>query len=117
MTSYAIFNYECGSLQWAGLGANLAVSGYNLQAFSFEQDFTSGLPQISEIACRNSPCSEFYTVLYDIGGVTADFQLALANCVRLAAEDEQNFLALPFSLADCPCSLFQAVRDSRYLLG
>ena len=114
VTSYAIFNYECGSLQWASSLGNSAVSGYNFQSTSFEQDFLSGFPQISDIACRNSPCSEFYTVLYDIGGVTAESQLALAECARLAFEDMQEFpqqLFLPF---DCPCSIFQGFLDSRY---
>ena len=114
VTSYAIFNYKCGNLQWASSLGNSAVSGYNFQGASFQQDFLSGFPQISDVACRNLPCSEFYTVLYDIGGVTAESQLTLAECARLAFEDMQEFPGQFFSPLDCPCSLFQAFLDSRY---
>ena len=116
VTSYAIFNFECGSLQWASSLGNAAVSGYNFGGHDVEQDFLSTFPQISDIACRNSPCSEFYTVLHDISGVISDSQLALAECVRLVSEDEQDFTPESFTPLPCPCSVFQAFTDFKYSL-
>ena len=116
VTSYAIFNYECGGLQWAGISeGNYAISGYSLQG-SIEIDRFSATPFITEIACRNSPCSESYSVLHEISGVASDTQVAAAECVRLASEDEQEFTLPPFSLLDCPCSYNQALFDNRYFM-
>ena len=87
-------------------------------SINFAQDRLSGDNSITDIACRNSPCSEFYTVLYDIGSASTDAQLARAECTRMASEDKMNFpdsFIGFFPLFDCPCSLFQAFRDARYL--
>ena len=115
MVSYALFNYLCGSLQWgSGLDQPSAVSGYNFGG-RFERDRLSGFAQITSIACRNSPCSDYYTVLYNIGEVSTETQAALADCLRVAAEDQQEFVPPVNLTIVCPCTMTQASIDSQYL--
>ena len=114
MISYAVFNYLCGELRWGnGLNQPFAVSGYNF-AGTFERDRLAGFSQITSIACRNSPCSEYHTVLYNIGEVSTETQAALAECLRLAAEDEEEFMPPVNLTIACPCTLTQASIDSQY---
>ena len=114
MVSYAVFNFLCGELQWEnGLDQPFAVSGYNF-AGTFERDRLSGFSAITSIACRNSPCSEYYTVLYKIGEVSTETQAALAECLRLAAEEQQEFTPPSNLTTVCPCTMTQASIDSQY---
>ena len=63
-TTYVIYTYKCGKLEWSGPNSLHAVVGYNLPGVGFTNDFLSGSPAIISIACRNRPNSDFVNIVY-----------------------------------------------------
>ena len=62
-SSYAIFTYKCGSLNWnehyAGIGYSAGTEFYN-------NHILSGKPNVNDIACLNQPHSEWSNVVYRV---------------------------------------------------
>ena len=56
--SYAVFIYRCGDITWA----SSPTIGFNAAGSSFANEPNTG----SEIACLNSPHSQWYNLVYQI---------------------------------------------------
>ena len=54
--SYTIFTYKCGLMGWD----NGAIIGYNAAG----ESFANHDPSTSDIACLNSPDSDYYNAIY-----------------------------------------------------
>ena len=61
--SYTVFTYRCGSMGWSLNGATI---GYNAAGNYFENHPNTGSFVSHEIACLNSPGSEWFSVVYNI---------------------------------------------------
>ena len=127
--TYAVFTYNCEMLQWTTppLSNRHSVIGYNLNTdFSqstsiptFQNHRLSTLPEVSTIACANKAENVAWSnIIYKIGESNSGLQLARAECLRLRDRDIKNFqVHNPYMLSSspCPCSVFQAFRDTRYM--
>ena len=67
INSFAIFIYQCGDLQWSG-GATI---GFGAGSESFSNHMLSGTPNVTSIACLNTPDNQFYTLSY----MLTDFEM------------------------------------------
>ena len=114
--SYAIFTYNCGQLQWAGLGAPFPTIGfYSSSDGIFENHPLTGQRNAFEIACGPNPMTN--NVIYSIGMFDAGRLKRM--CRDWFFSDVDNFNPSVVSLLNviiqpCPCSIFQAVRDRRF---
>ena len=63
-TTYVIYTYKCGELEWSGPDFLHAVVGYNLRNVGFMNEPLSGTPGILTIACENRPISNFVNIAY-----------------------------------------------------
>ena len=61
--SFAIFIYQCGDLQWSRNGTTI---GFGAGSEFFSNHWLSGTPNVSSIACLNTPDSQFFTLLYKL---------------------------------------------------
>lgn len=115
-------------LEWTGLFEH-AVIGYNV-GDGVDGDFPpfdnyglSGQPNVNLAACLNRERGVVWSnLLYKIGDISGDvFEESRAKCFAKYQEDIENFGSDLFSLADsarsCPCSIFQAVRDRRFVFN
>ena len=62
--SYAVFTYQCGSLNWINHGASI---GYSFNENFFENHYLSGNITVNDIACLNEPLTEWSNVVYNLG--------------------------------------------------
>ena len=62
--SYAIFTYKCGELNWM----DTTTIGFSITQDFYVNDHLSQSPNVNDIACLNSPTSEWSNVVYHIGG-------------------------------------------------
>ena len=126
--TFAIFTYQCGMLEWTGLFEH-AVIGYNVGE-GVDDDFPqfdnyglSGQPNINILACLNEERGvEWSNLVYKIGDISGDnLQQNRAKCFATYQKDVDRFGMSPFSLASavlpCPCSIFQAIRDRRFIFN
>ena len=60
--SYAVFTYRCGDMTWA---YNPTI-GFNAAGSSFANHPNTGSSNAEEIACLNSPQSQWYNLVYQI---------------------------------------------------
>ena len=59
--SFAIFFYQRGDLQWSRNGATIGIgAGFE----SFFNHRLSGTPNVTSIACLNTPENQFYSLSY-----------------------------------------------------
>ena len=72
-TSYAVFTYRCGDMNWA-YGPTI---GFNAAGDYYVNHPNTGSPSGEEIACLNSPTSQWYNLVYEI---------SLPNATNLTAE-------------------------------
>ena len=72
-TSYAVFTYRCGDMNWA-YGPTI---GFNAAGDYYVNHPNTGSTSGEEIACLNSPTSEWYNLVYEI---------SLPNATNLTAE-------------------------------
>ena len=113
MLSYAVFVYQCDLLQWSGLNNRHAVIGYNMNG-QFMNHPLSGIPQVSDVDCMNSPGTSWSTLVYQIGDLEGELQRSRAECVRRFDVDSAIYsdqvltLFGDIILPRCPCTLFQA---------
>ena len=61
--SYSVFTYKCGELQWSYNGPTI---GYNAGGAYFKNHPNTGSFAAHEIACLNSPQSDWYNVVYNL---------------------------------------------------
>ena len=62
-TSFAIFIYRCGDLQWTRHGATIGFGA----SFEFVSNhWLSGSQNVTSIACLNTPDSQFFSLLYKV---------------------------------------------------
>ena len=60
--SFTIFLYQCGDLEW-GDGTTIGFSASN----EFVSNHgLSGTPNVTSIACLNTPDNQFYSLLYEL---------------------------------------------------
>ena len=92
-TTYVIYTYECGELEWSGPDFLHAVVGYNLPNVGlpnvgFMNEPLSGTPRILTIACQNRPISNFVNIVYQF---QANPDLPIMRCLNAYSQDIQNF--------------------------
>ena len=138
--TYSIFTYNCDELNWAGAGNDYASVGFSVLgtdvASGFTQNFAnyplSRLPQVSMVACENTPLNRPWTnLVYRVGVAVSSEQIGRAQCLAGVAEDERRFPSLlrdreasssfggnelGMGSLDCPCSVQQALLDDRFIL-
>ena len=71
-TSYAVFTYRCGDMNWA-FGPTI---GFNAAGDYYVNHPNTGSRNGEEIACLNSPTSEWYNLVYEISLPNATNQTA-----------------------------------------
>ena len=64
-TTYVIYIYKCGELEWTGPPNGHAVIGYNIAGQEFVNEPFSATPDIISVACSNRPFSDFVNIVYD----------------------------------------------------
>ena len=60
--SYTVFTYRCGDMKWA----YAPTIGFNAAGILFANDPNTGSASAENIACLNSPRSEWYNLVYEI---------------------------------------------------
>ena len=73
VTSYAVFTYRCGDMNWA-YGPTI---GFNAAGDYYVNHPNTGSTNGEEIACLNFPTNEWYNLVYEI---------SLPNATNLTAE-------------------------------
>ena len=63
-TTYVIYTYKCGELEWTGPDFRHAVVGYNIPGAGFRNEPLSATSGIHSIACRNQPFSDIVNIVY-----------------------------------------------------
>ena len=63
-TSYAVFTYKCGELNWM----DTTTIGFSITQDFYANHALSRAANINDIACFNSPNSVWSNVVYHIGG-------------------------------------------------
>ena len=64
INSFAIFLYRCGDLQWSGYDP--ATIGFAAGSEFVSNHWLSGSPNVTYIACLNTPDNQFFTLLYEL---------------------------------------------------
>ncbi len=117
-TTYAVYTYNCGSLQWGGSFFFFARVGYN--AFGTADNYPfSGTPTVADqISCR---CQDppWFNIIYELPkpAVPTTVQSNRVQCIKHYINDVLSFPPLDFFgffLPPCPCSGFQAWLDRLY---
>ena len=62
-TSYAIFTYKCGLLNWVG---DYAAIGYSAGGDFYDSHYLSRQSNVNDIACLNQPSSPWSNVVYRV---------------------------------------------------
>ena len=114
-----MYTYNCRLMEWSGLFTH-AVVGYNSFGREFYNHPQSGSPGIIDIACENqergTPWSNQILRLADARDL---IQQQRAQCTKQISEDIARFGNFPSTAAlfvqPCPCSIFQARRDRRFV--
>ena len=115
-------------LEWTGLFEH-AVIGYNVgegldgEFPPFDNYGLSGQPSVNLVACLNKERGVAWSnLLYKVGDISGDiFQESRAKCIAKYEADVEYFGSNVFSEASsarsCPCSIFQALRDRRFVFN
>ena len=64
-TSYAVFTYKCGSLNWVG-EIDYAAIGYSAGGDFYDSHYLSRQSNVNDIACLNQPSSPWSNVVYRV---------------------------------------------------
>lgn len=125
-----MFTYACEMLEWTGLFEH-AVIGY-IVGEGIEDNFPrfdnyrlSGQPNVNLVACSNREHGvKWSNLVYKIGDISGDtVQENRAKCLAKYQEDVDTFGRRPLSISSsrsissCPCSVFQAFLDQRYVVN
>ena len=125
LSTYSIFTYACGELEWSSLGiSNPAVVGYNLGNGHFYNHPLSGFSSIGEtLSCtvgtrrRGKRQDEMQTTNLELPfPVSSTLRMNIERCREAAARDETIFIVVSLEsvvskLEPCPCTLSQATND------
>ena len=124
--TFAVFTYNCDMLEWTGQYEH-AVVGYSVGEGvddnfpRFDNYGLSGQSNVNLVACSNEHVGvQWSNLVYKIGDISGDVaQENRAKCLAKYQDDVENFGEQPISLASfvlpCPCSIFQAIRDRRFV--
>lgn len=113
-------------LQWSGRSGAHAVIGVSVDEGvtgnfpPFQNHPLSGSPTVTSVASLNLDRGiEWTDVIYKIGDVTDnELDTNRSVCVALYVQDIGQFGSDPsLPRQPCPCSLFQAFRDRRFLFN
>ena len=66
-TSFAVFTYKCGDLNW-GSGATI---GFSAAGDLFANHEFTGRPDAHDVDCLNQPLSDYVNVIYTISSIAA----------------------------------------------
>ena len=127
LSTYIIFTYICGEMQWSAVGQNgAAVVGYNTGSYSFYNHPLSGFSSIGEsISCtienrrrqKRQNENQLSSVIMK-PPVDPETIEMIANCREKVVEDISRFMfrpngptSLTSSLEPCPCTVNQARVD------
>ena len=125
LQTFAVFTYNSNMLEWSGRSSGpQAAIGFNVGTGiqgnfpSFQNHPLSTLPGVSMIASLNLGRGiEWTDIVYKIGDVSQnELDRNRSICVANYNQDIQEF-ELPATIRPCPCSLFQALRDRRFVLN
>ena len=126
LSTYIIFTYICGEMQWSSLGTNNpAVVGYNAGDGYFYNHPLSGFSSIGEsISCtiESRTRSKRQTVMQTTNSidmplpVSQTLKMNIERCRQAFDRDKPNFAvvkldAVVSQLEPCPCTLNQAKND------
>lgn len=125
MLTFAVYTYSCDRLQWASVenGQIFSVIGFNINPANapsaslplFDNHPLSGLPTVNSVACMNQNMRvDTANLIYLVGNDSGAVQAARSECIKIASSDSTVFSLLSPSRLACPCSIFQAARDTRY---
>ena len=95
ISTFAIYTYQCGLLQWSG-SSNFAVVGYNAQGLAQNAPFSATPTVATQISCRCLPRSlTWYNIIYQLPfTVIPQFHLNTAECFKHYTTD---IIRHPFS--------------------
>ena len=112
--SYALFIYECNSIEWTGRFTFPTIGFNSPSTATFMNHPLTGQSDANEIACRDR------NVLYQISVSQSFVETQKRMCVEWYSSDierfNENVTLLNFVTPSCPCSLFQTFFDRRYSL-
>ena len=123
-----MFTYNCDMLEWTGLFEH-AVIGYSVgdgvadDFPRFDNYGLSGQPNVNLVACANRERGvEWSNLVYKIGDISGDvIQENRARCFARYQDDigifGTNLLPFVSAARSCPCSVFQALRDRRFVFN
>lgn len=127
VTTYSVFSYICGELQWSGVGSSGAVVGFNAEGRFYGNYPLSGYSSIAEsISC---PVNSGTRQKRQQAGATnlllempADETLnaMIMECEMGITTDQQNYVTaaeipgLAAMVATCPCTRKQAMNDANF---
>lgn len=133
LKTFTVFTYNCDQLNWVGSTDSYAAVGFNVLGSSddfrnFENHPFSQQSEVRRVACSNSELNRpWANLVYRVGVAINSEQNSRSRCLARVAMDERNFpisrdalsdqnLAVSLKLHDCPCSVFQAQKDFRFIL-
>ena len=93
--SYAVFTYRCGDMNWA----YSPTIGFNAAGSSFANHPNTGSSSAEEIACLNSPDSQWYNVVYQISLPNATNQTSLPTIESRKMLNMYTLLKLSFVMS------------------
>ena len=110
--SFAVFIYECNSIEWAGR-FTFPTIGFNSPSIAtFNNHPFTGQSNANEIACREN------NLVYQISASQSDIEAQKRMCVEWHSSDVEHFnqsiALLDFITPPCPCSVNQAITDNSY---
>ena len=112
--SYALFIYECNSIEWAGRFRFPTIGFNSPSTATFVNHPFTGQSDANEIACRER------NLLYQISVSQGLVEAQKRMCVEWYSSDIERFgqsvTLLDIVTPPCPCSVFQAANDFRYYL-
>ena len=123
-TTYYLFTYTCGDIQWSSIGSEAPVVGYNAQADYFFNHPASGYDSIGEaVSCPSS--SKFMqqsgqpNTEGDEVGSNPSLQAASVECVAFYDLDVMDIMddilqEIIQEVEACPSCSTQARQDSRF---
>jgi fibulin 1/2 len=117
LNSFAIFNYNCGDLQWSGRWSK-AVIGYNAEGgFHYENHRLSGYDEITQVdhEVSASNVGKQGKLVYRLSLDPSFIEKAKRDCIVWFEEDQKkDDLSWVEDLEPCPCRWWQAWWDRRF---
>ena len=110
--SYALFIYECNSIEWAGRFRFPTIGFNSPSTATFVNHPFTGQSDANKIACRER------NLLYQISVSESIIETQKRMCMEWYSLDinrfDQSVTFLNVVTPPCPCSIFQAFNDRRY---